>query len=124
VAQHADDEFKKIEAEPLSPKVWGGNSYRWWADVLRQDMAAELLKAECPILLVQGEQDTHAPVSVARQIRDDFQRAGRRNLTYWEFAAYDHAMRDAQGVSHLDQVLARISGFIADRLGESQNAKR
>jgi pimeloyl-ACP methyl ester carboxylesterase len=123
VAQHADDEFKKIEAEPLSAKVWGGNSYRWWADILRQDMAADLLRAESPILLVQGERDTHAPVAVARQIRDDFQRVGRRNPTYWEFAAYDHAMQDAQGVSHLDQVMARISGWIADRLGESQNAK-
>ena len=88
VAQHADDEFKKIQAEPLSGKVWGGNSYRWWADSLRQDMTADLLKAESPILLVQGERDSHAPVAIARQIRDDFQRAGHRNLTYWEFAAY------------------------------------
>jgi dienelactone hydrolase len=55
VAQHAEDEFKKIEAEPGSAKVWGGNSYRWWADILRQDMTADLLKAESPILLVQGE---------------------------------------------------------------------
>jgi pimeloyl-ACP methyl ester carboxylesterase len=61
VAQHADNEFKKIEADPLSAKVCGGNSYRWWADILRQDMAADLLKAESPILLVQGERDTHAP---------------------------------------------------------------
>ena len=52
VAHHADDEFKKIEAEPLSAKVWGGNSYRWWADILRQDVAADLLETESPILLV------------------------------------------------------------------------
>jgi pimeloyl-ACP methyl ester carboxylesterase len=123
VAQHADDEFKKIAAEPLSAKVWGGNSYRWWADILRQDMTAELLKAESSILLVQGERDTHAPVAVARQIRDDFQRAGRRNLTYWEFPAYDHVMQDAQGISHLDEVMARISSWIADRLGEIPRAK-
>ena len=123
VAQHADEEFKKIEAEPLSAKVWGGNSYRWWADILRQDMAAELLKAESPILLVQGERDTHAPVAIARQITDDFQRAGHPNLTYWEFAPYDHAMQDAQGVSHLDEVMTRISSWIADRLAESHNAK-
>ena len=55
VAQHADKEFKKIEAEPLSAKVWGANSYRWWADILSQDMAADLLRTESPILLVQGE---------------------------------------------------------------------
>jgi alpha-beta hydrolase superfamily lysophospholipase len=123
VAQHADDEFKRIEADSLSAKVWGGNSYRWWADILRQDMTADLLEATSPILLVQGERDTHAPVAVARQIRDDFQRAGHRNLTYWEFAAYDHAMQDAQGISHLDQVMARISGWIAARLTESNHAK-
>lgn len=69
-------------------------------------MTAELLEVESPILLVQGERDTHAPVAVARQIRDDFHRAGHRNLTYWAFAAYDHSMEDAQGVSHLDQVMA------------------
>jgi dienelactone hydrolase len=124
VAQQADAEFKKIKAEPLRAKVWGGNSYLWWADILRQDMAADLLKAESPILLIQGERDTHAPVAVARQVRDDFQRAGHRNLTYWEYVAYDHAMQDAQGVSHLDEVMVRISHWIGDRLAETQNAKQ
>jgi len=123
VAQHADDEFKKIEAEPLSAKVFGGNSYRWWTDILHHDMTADLLKTESPILLIQGERDSHAPVAVARQIRDDFQRTGHRNLTYWEFAGYDHSMQDSEGVSHLDEVLARISGWIEERLAQTRDAK-
>jgi pimeloyl-ACP methyl ester carboxylesterase len=114
----------KIQAEPLSTKGWGGNSYRWWADILRQDMTAALLKCQSPILLVQGKRDTHAPVAVARQIRDDFQRADHRNFTYWELAGYDHGMLDAQGASHLGEVMTRISSWIGDKLTDAPNAKR
>jgi pimeloyl-ACP methyl ester carboxylesterase len=117
IAQQAETEFKKIEGEPTSTKVWGGNSYRWWSDILHQDMTEPLLATESPILLVQAELDAHAPVAVARQIRDDFQRTHRPNLTYWEFAGYDHAMQDSQGISHLDAVMAQISRWLTEKLG-------
>ena len=116
VAQHADEEFKKIKAAPTSAKVWGGNSYRWWTDILKQDMTADLLRTTSPVLLVQGERDNHAPVAIARQIRDEFQNAGRSNLTYWEFPGYDHAMQDEQGTSHLDEVMAQISKWLTKQL--------
>jgi len=115
--------LRKSKLSRSAQRFFGGNSYRWWADILRQDMAADLLKTESPILLIQGKQDSHAPVAVARQIRDDFQRAGHRNLTYWEFAGYDHTMQDSQGVSHLDEVMARISGWIGERLAQRQEPK-
>ena len=123
VAEHATAEFKKIEADPMSPKIWGGNSYRWWADILRQDMAARLLSSSSPVLLVQGERDSHAPVAVARQIRDDFKRAGHGNLTYWEFPGYDHGMQDAEGVSHLDEVMGKISKWIQEKLAAAAPGK-
>jgi len=119
IAEQASAEFEKIKAEPTSPKVWGGNSYRWWADILHQDMTAALLSTHSPILLVQGERDAHAPVAVAREIRDEFKNNNRRNLTYWEFAGYDHAMQDAQGVSHLAEVMSRISTWIRKDLTSS-----
>ncbi len=120
IAEQAGSEFKKIEADPTSSKVWGGNSYRWWADILHQDMTAALLSTHSPILLVQGERDSHAPAAVARQIRDEFETNKHRNLTYWEFAGYDHAMQDAHGVSHLAEVMARISTWIWQKLADSE----
>jgi pimeloyl-ACP methyl ester carboxylesterase len=116
VAQQADEEFKKIKAAPTSASVWGGNSYRWWTDILHQDMTADLLRTKSPILLVQGERDDHAPVAIARQIRDEFQHAGHSNLTYWEFPGYDHAMQDKHGTSHLDEVMAQISKWLTEQL--------
>ena len=116
VAQHADEEFKKIRAAPNSANVWGGNSYRWWTDILNQDMTVDLLRTKSPVLLVQGERDNHAPVAIARQIRDEFQRAGRNNFTYWEFPGYDHAMQDEHGTSHLDEVMAQISKWLTEQI--------
>lgn len=116
VAQHADEEFKKIKAAPNSANVWGGNSYRWWTDILNQDMTADLLRTTSPVLLVQGERDNHAPVAIARQIRDEFQHAGRNNFTYWELPGYDHAMQDEHGTSHSDEVMAQISKWLTEQI--------
>jgi pimeloyl-ACP methyl ester carboxylesterase len=112
VAARADSEFAKIKANPLSSKLWGGNSYRWWADILDHDLTADLLAVPAPILIIQGERDRSAPVQIARRVRNDFERSGNRNLTYWEFPGYDHQMQDAAGASHLDEVMQRISGWL------------
>ena len=122
IAAQADAEFARIKADPMSQKLWGGNSYRWWADILDHDLTADLLSVRAPILLVQGERDRSSPVQVARAVRDDFRRKGRCNLTYWELPGYDHLMRDAAGASHLDEVMQRISGWLATKVstGESE----
>jgi alpha-beta hydrolase superfamily lysophospholipase len=119
VAAQADEEFARIKADPLSPKLWGGNSYRWWADILDHDLTADLLAVRAPILLVHGERDRSAPVQVARKVRDDFHREGHCNLTYWEFSGYDHLMHDARGISHVDDVMQRIAGWLASKLSGS-----
>ncbi len=116
VAAQADSAFAKIKARPLSPRLWGGNSYRWWADILDHDLTADLLSVRAPILIVQGERDRSAPVQIARMVRDDFLRSGRGNLTYWEFPGYDHQMQDASGTSHIDEVMQLVSGWLATRL--------
>ena len=120
VAAQADSEFARIKADPLSSKLWGGNSYRWWADILDHDLTADVLSVRAPILIVHGERDRSAPVQVARMVRDDFQRAGRCNLTYWELPGYDHQMQDSAGVSHIDEVMQRISGWLA-KVGTNQS---
>ena len=116
VAAQADSEFAKIKADPLSPKLWGGNSYRWWADILDHDLTADLLSVRTPILIVHGERDRSGSVQIARMVRDEFQREGRCNLTYWEFAGYDHQMQDAAGAAHIEEVMRRISGWLSAKI--------
>ncbi len=118
IAAGAEAEFAKIRADPLSSKVWGGNSYRWWADIMDRVLVDDLLRAREPILLVQGELDRNAPVSAGRAARDAFSRAGRCNLTYWEFKGYDHQMIDVWGKSHSPEVLNRISAWLRARLAD------
>src|SRR5712664_790948 len=101
-------------------RCWRHNSYRWWADILDHDLTADVLSVRAPILIVPGERDRSAPVEVARMARDDFQRAGRCNLTYWELPGYDHQMQDPAGVSHIDEVMQRISGWLA-KVGTNQS---
>ena len=116
VAAMAEVEFAKIKAEPDSSKQWGGNSYRWWADVLDHDYLADLLTVEAPILLVQGETDQSGAAKVARAAYERYRQARRCNLTYWEFAGYDHQMLDAAGTSHIDEVMGRASGWLGRQL--------
>jgi pimeloyl-ACP methyl ester carboxylesterase len=123
VAQHFDEELTKIRENPTGPNVWGGNSYRWWTDILHQDMTAALLTTRSPILLVQGDRDKNAPVAVARGVRDEFQHAGLSNLTYWELTGYDHAMQDPAGASHLDDVMMRISAWLRDKASKADSPK-
>jgi alpha-beta hydrolase superfamily lysophospholipase len=122
VAAQADAVFAMALADPKSTTVWGGNSYRWWADILDRDLVADLMAAEVPVLLVQGERDQSAPVAVARKARDAFAAEGRCELTYWELPGYDHQMRDASGASRLDEVLARISGWLRSTLAGERAA--
>lgn len=123
VAVQVDSEFAKIKAEPLSSKLWGGNSYRWWADILDHDLTADVLSLRAPILIVHGERDRSAPVQVARTVRDDFQQAGRCNLTYWEFPGYDHQMVDGAGISHIDEVIQRISTWLTAKLSDRSSTE-
>ena len=119
VAQHFEEELAKMRDNPNSTNVWGGNSYRWWSDILHQDMTGALLMTRSPILLVQGDRDTNAPVAVARGVKDEFERAGLSNLTYWELTGFDHAMQDPAGASHLDEVMTRISAWLRDKASKA-----
>lgn len=112
----AEAVFAKVRAAPDSAEVWGGNSYRWWADILDHDLLADLLAVDTPILVVHGERDASAPVAAARAARDGVREAGRCNLTYWEMAGYDHQMRDTAGGAHIEEVLGRISGWLRREL--------
>ena len=51
--------------------------------------------------------------AAAQRTRDLFKQAGQTaRLTYWEEESLDHFMKDANGVSHEEDVMARIADWI------------
>lgn len=115
VAAQTDDVFSRIRANPTSSEVWGGNSWKWWADILDRVLADDLLKVKAPILLIHGELDQFAPVASARATRDRFNASGHKNLTYREKFGLDHFMSDAKGHSHLPEVLTEANAWLKDK---------
>ncbi|WP_444895486.1 alpha/beta hydrolase family protein [Microbulbifer sp. SSSA005] len=112
VAKEVDAKLAYARANPESAEVWGGNSMRWWADVVDRVPVNDLLNSHAPVLLIQGTEDKSAPVSSGRAARDAYASAGRCELTYWEYPGYDHYMTDKDGVNHRGEVFERISGWI------------
>ncbi|MDB5424581.1 MAG: hypothetical protein JWQ29_1997, partial [Phenylobacterium sp.] len=116
MAAEVPSTLEAVRRNPTSAKVWGGNSYRWWADIMDRPLWEDALKARAPLLAVQGRRDASNPVSSARAFRDAFAAQKRCNLTYWEYPDYDHAMTDAAGASHRPEVFTRISAWLRARL--------
>lgn len=112
-AKMADAKFAEARANPDSSEIWGGNSYRWWADIVDDVLVNHLLKTKVPVLLVNGERDS---VQSARAAHDVYKAANRCELTYWEFPDYDHFMTDSDGKNHREEVFAKISEWIDSAL--------
>ncbi|MEO1787168.1 MAG: alpha/beta hydrolase [Pseudomonadota bacterium] len=120
VAAQMEVVFEAARANPESTEIAGGNSYKWWADVLDRRLSDDLLKSTVPILIVHGEKDRSAPVLSARAARDAFSEAGEsERLTYWEFEGFDHQMVDGDGVSHMGDVLADVVSWLNDGTDET-----
>ncbi len=113
VAAQLNSVLAEAKANPTSEKRFAGASYHWWAEAADVTPAAMLLQTDVPILLIHGARDQFAPVATARATRDLISAAGRRNLTYWEYAEYDHFMKDAAGVDHMPEVLEKVHAWIA-----------
>lgn len=116
LAAEAPAQLARARSNRLSPEIWAGNSYRWWADIIDRPLWEDALKARSPILVVQGARDRSNPAGSARALRDAFEKAGQCNLTYREYGDYDHAMVDSSGASHLQEVLSSTSTWIRDQL--------
>ena len=112
VAAELPSMLAAARANPTGAVRWGGASYRWWADAADMVPARMLLQTEVPVLLIHGTRDQFAPVATARATRDLFAAAGARNLTYREYAGYDHFMTDPAGVSHREQVLRDAAAWL------------
>ncbi|MDR0253760.1 MAG: alpha/beta hydrolase [Brucellaceae bacterium] len=111
-----DKEFAHARANPQSSEKWAGSSYRFWADAIDHRPVDAMLKSDAALLLIQGSADTSTPVSNARMTLDEFEKAKRCNLTYWEFAGYGHGMQDTQGKSRMADVLAQANFWLRQQL--------
>lgn len=112
-----DATFEKARHNPDSTELWAGQSLRFWADAIDRRAADYMLRADAGFLLIQGGRDGSGAASVARAVSDLFAKAGRCNLTYWEFPAFDHSMVDASGSAHMAEVLSQASSWLESRMG-------
>lgn len=112
----ADAAFAKARQNPDSAELWAGQSLKYWADGMDRRPVDDMLRADTEFLLIQGARDASTSVNTARMVSDLFAKAGRCNLTYWEFPAFDHGMVDAAGKSHMADVLSQAALWLNARL--------
>lgn len=117
VASQLPNVFSQARSNPRSSNIFGGNSLKWWADILDRRLSEDLLKSAVPVLLIHGENDRHAPVAAARATRDAFVGSGQTNrFTYWELPHRDHLMRDETGKSHLREAFKEIADWVRTQI--------
>lgn len=110
--------FSEAKAAPRSGKTWGGSGYRFWADSVDHRAADDLVRFDGPILMIHGSADISMPIASARATLDMFAEKKRCNLTFWEYASYDHGMTDPAGQSHMAEVLDQAATWVTKRLEE------
>ncbi len=111
-----EKEFSLIRANPNSHKIWSGNSYKWWADVMDRKLSDDLLASKAPILIVRGILDKTTPISADHATKAAFDAANDTRLTYWELEDRGHHMKDSEGVSHMSDVLEDVSDWISEQI--------
>lgn len=116
IASELDAVIEKARANPDLPGEWGGNSFRWWADIAEARLVDELMESDAPVLLIQGDRDQSAPVEAARAADAAYADAGRCELTYHEYPGYDHFMADEAGIPHRDRVFGRARAWLSEAL--------
>jgi pimeloyl-ACP methyl ester carboxylesterase len=122
---HIDEVVTEAKANPTGRIQWGGLSYAWWADAADVLPARNLWQTPAPVLLVHGGMDQSSPVSAARRGRDFLRGRGKQNVTYMEFAEYDHFMKDSRGADHFAAVMQQIAVWLDRQLEkERTNHKR
>jgi len=111
-----DAAFERARQNPNSTELWAGQSLRFWADAIDRRAADYMLRTDTSFLLIQGGRDASGAVDVARTVSDLFTEAGRCNLTYWEFPAFDHGMTDTNGAAQMSYVLMQSNDWLAAQL--------
>jgi len=112
VAAELDAQIAAARENPSGGTRWAGLSHKWWADAADVMPARALVLSSAPILLIHGAQDTSSPVEAARAGRDYLTTAGK-DVTYFEYPALDHFMREAGGEDRLPEVMEDARRWLA-----------
>jgi pimeloyl-ACP methyl ester carboxylesterase len=111
-----DARVADIKAHPDADTMWAGHPYRRWSTFMFSRPADDLLRVNCPIVVVQGDRDDAVPIESARSLRDAFQLAGKTNFTLIEIPGVDHRFMDAAtGVSKLPLVEVEVVQWLTTR---------
>lgn len=121
VAANLENQFADIRANPDSSKVWSGQAYRWWHEVLDRNYIDDLLALEIPVMMIQGERDRSVPVRSGRAVKRAFEDAGQSNLEYREYPELDHGMVDADGNARLGRVIAEAAKWLEHVFGNQED---
>lgn len=103
-----------MRSDPTADRIWGGNTWRWWADIMDRRLADDLARARGRVLLVHGERDESAPVASARAAAATLATALGERFRYIEQAGLDHQMFDAEGRSRMEAVLGEVERWLAE----------
>jgi pimeloyl-ACP methyl ester carboxylesterase len=80
----------------------GGRTRRYWSELQHLEPTRNLLALDLPVLVAMGEEDRSVPIETALQLRDDFAKRGKTNLTLLTYKGADHYLFDhADGRSRL-----------------------
>jgi pimeloyl-ACP methyl ester carboxylesterase len=111
-----DAKVADIKAHPNADTMWAGHPYRRWSTFMFHRPADDLLRVNCPILVVQGDQDDAVPIQSARALAKAFHEAGKTNLTLVEIPGADHRFQDVKtGRSLLPRVEVEGVRWLAEQ---------
>jgi pimeloyl-ACP methyl ester carboxylesterase len=92
-------------------ELWDGirSNYEFYQDASRIDTLAEARQIECPVLVVQGDQDEDIPMRHTEQLSKALGKKGRLEIVAGADHAYTHA-------NHFEQAINSVANFLLAHL--------
>ena len=112
--------YGKIYHDPSSTDKWYyGHPYKRWGSFCTEIPLDHLVKLDIPILWLNGSASRNTPVLEADDIRLEFLRLGKTNLTYKVLPGADHSLYEVvmedgkeKGISHREEAFKMITSWI------------
>lgn len=90
-------------------KKYFGHAYKMWYGFLSYNPMGDFVNINIPVLVLHGSKDTNDPVESARALESEFQKKGKTNLTYMEYADMRHCPESKEQV---DQLLSDMESWL------------
>lgn len=101
--------MNEIKQDPNSlTKQYLGWPYKRWSSFMAYRPVDELLKINSPILILHGDLDISTPVESSRAVKEEFNRQGKKNLSYIEYKGWNHQLS-----KHMNIILKDISDWLS-----------